>query len=384
VGRNDIREDGGLTHTIIGMQAWSFSLGRWMGVEVRLHAYFLLLLALTMGAAPAAGADGTRGFGLWLMLLLAVAIREVARAMAAAWMGIELNALLLLPTGGLMTFANGAELRPEAEWRLAMVGPITNVAAAIVLVGLMLAVAPGIALWEQPWIGVGHLLRALVWSNALLGVLHLLPAVPLDGGRVLRAEIAKRRGMAVAAKTAAGLSRLVALPLVFGGLAMRAPWMTAAGAFLLLAGSLDRQTVLVENEIDSIRMRDVMLEDFNTLSGADTLEEALNRALHATQDVFPVVRSGSLVGAVSRQGIVEALESGGNGYVQGMMTRGLTTAGPDDPVMTTLRKMVGQGGAQLVPVVEGDRVVGIVTPGNLSHSTRLLARQRRLKKVIGR
>ena len=352
-----------------------------MGVEVRLHAYFLLLLALTMGAAPAAGADGTRGFGLWLMLLVAVLLREVARAVAAAWMGLELNALLLLPTGGLMTFANGAELTPELERRMGVVGPVTNLVAGGALAGLILAVAPGVVLWQQPWISMGHLLRALVWSNVLLAVLNLLPAVPLDAGRAIRAVLAKTRGMAVAAKAMNGLSRMVALLLVCGGLALRQAWMTTAGAFLLLAGSLDRQTVLVENEIDSIRMRDVMLEDFNTLSGADTLEEALNRALHATQDVFPVVRSGSLVGAVSRQGIVEALESGGNGYVQGMMTRALTTAAPDDPVMTTLKKMVGHGGAQLVPVVEGDRVVGIVTPGNLSQATRLLARQRRLKKM---
>lgn len=355
-----------------------------MGVEVRLHAYFLLLLALTMGAAPSAGADGTRGFGLWLMLLMAVLVRETARAMAAAWIGIEVNGLLLLPTGGLMTFANGAELAPAMERRMAMVGPVANIVAGLVLAGLMLAVAPGVELWQQPWISVGHLLRALVWANVLLGVLHLLPAVPLDAGRMVRALVAERRGMAVAAKAMSGLSRLVALLLVFGGLALREPWMTGAGGFLLLAGSLDRQTVLVENEIDAIRMRDVMLEDFNTLSGADTLEEALNRAMHATQDVFPVVRSGSVVGAVSRQGIVEALENGGNGYVQGMMTRALTTAGPNDPVMTTLRKMAGHGGAQLVPVVEGDRVVGIVTPQNLSQATRLLSRRRRLKKMAER
>lgn len=319
--------------------------------------------------------------GLWLVVLSAVLVRELARAMAAAWMDLELNAVLLLPTGGLMTFANGAELTPGMEWRMAAVGPAANLMAGGVMAGLMLAVAPTMEMWAQPWISVGHLLRALVWSNLLLGGLNLLPAVPLDGGRVLRASLAATRGTAVAAKAANGLSRLLALPLVFGGLALRAPWMTAAGAFLLLAGSLDRQTVLLENEIDAIRMRDVMLEDFNTLSGADTLEEALHRALHATQDVFPVVRSGSLVGAISRQSIVEALERGGNGYVQGMMTRGLVTAAPNDPVMTTLRRMAGHGGAQLVPVVEGERVVGIVTPANLSQATRLLSRQRRLQKL---
>ena len=366
------------------MQAWSFSLGRWMGVEVRLHAYFPLLLALTMGAAQATGRDSSRGLGLWLVVFLVVGVREVARAIAVVWMGLELESVLLLPTGGLLTFANGTELSPETERRLAAVGPAVNLIAGGVLAGLMLAIAPGIELVQQPWISAGHLLRSLVWGSVLLGLLHLLPAVPLDAGRVVRSVLTAKHGPAVAAKSTNGLSRMVALMLVLGGLVLRAPWLTAAGAFLLLATSLDRQTSLVETEIDSIRMRDVMLEDFNTLSGADTLEEALNRAVHATQDVFPVVRSGSLVGAVSRQGILEALESGGNGYVQGMMTRALTTAAPDDPVLTTLRKMVGHGGAQLVPVVEGDRVVGIVTPQNLSHSTRLLTRQRRLKKILER
>lgn len=364
------------------MQAWSFGLGRWMGVELRLHWYFLVLLTVAMIAAT--GASGTRGVGLWLAVLVAVGVRETARAVAAVWMGLEMKALLLLPTGGLATYANGAELTAGMERRMALVGPLANAATGLVLLGLMLAIAPGIALWQQPWISAGHLLRSLVWINLLLAVLHVLPAVPMDAGRAVRATLAATRGPAVAAKAMGGLSRIVAVLLMMGGLLLQAPWLTVTGAFLLLAGSLDRQTVLVENEIDSIRMRDVMLEDFNTLSGADTLEEALHRAVHAAQDVFPVVRSGSLVGAISRQSIAEAIEAGGNGYVQGVMTRGLATATPDEPVMAALRKMAGRGGAQMVSVVEGDRVVGIVTPGNLSQSTRLLARQRRLRKHLER
>lgn len=353
-----------------------------MGVELRLHWYFLGLLSFAMLSATSGSA--TRGIGLWLVVLAAVAVREAARAIAAAWMGLELNGVLLLPTGALATYASGAELSAETERRLAVVGPVTNVAAGLVLAGITLAIAPGVSLWEQPWISAEHLLRSLVWVNLLLGVLHLLPAVPLDAGRAVRAAITKTRGQAVAAKAMNGLGRILAAALLGVGLVLGAPWLAVTGAFLLLAGGLDRQAVLVENEIDSIRMRDVMLEDFNTLSGADTLEEALNRAVHATQDVFPVVRSGSLVGAISRQSIAEALEAGGNGYVQGVMTRGLATATPDEPVMAALRKMTGRAGAQMVPVVEGDRVVGIVTPQNLSQSTRLLARQRRLRKLAGR
>ena len=348
---------------------------------MRLHWFFLLLLAFTMGAASLAGVAGSRGWGLWLVLLSAVCLREVARSIAAVWLGLKTNVLLLLPTGALVTYANGEEQTGKVSYAVASAGPIANGLAGLTLAGLMLTFSPQMDLWTHPWIGVGHLLRSLVWANFSLAVLNLLPAVPLDGGRLLRAELTRSRGVAVAAKAMRGLSRIVALALMLGGAGAGSSGIAGAGLFLLLAGLLDRQSMAAEGEIDAIRMRDVMLENFNTLSGADTLEEALNRALHAPQDVFPVVRSGSLVGAVSRQTIVQALQSGGNGYVQGLMTRGLATAGPEESVILALRRMSGRGGAQLVPVIEGERVVGIVTPQNLSLATRLLSQQRRLRRT---
>ena len=374
------RWEPGAPDSMEAMHAWSFRLGRWMGVEVQLHWFFLLLLALTMGAASVAGTVGSRGFVLWLLILAAVCVREIARSIAAVWMGLRINAILLLPTGGLVTYANGEELPAAVLRGMTAVGPVANLLFGLAIAGLVLTFAPMVQLWARPWISVEHLLRAFVWVNLGLGLLNLLPAVPLDGGRLFRAESTRQRGTS-AAKSASGLSRLVALGLVLAGLGAGSGWLAGAGVMVLLAGSLDRQSMMVEGEIDTIRMRDVMLEDFNTLSGADTLEEALDRALHAQQDVFPVVRSGSLVGAVSRQSILDALQSGGNGYVQGVMTKALATAGPEEPVLVALKRMSGRGGAQLVPVVEGERVVGIVTPQNLSLSTRLLTQQRRLRRT---
>ena len=93
------------------------------------------------------------------------------------------------------------------------------------------------------------------------------------------------------------------------------------GPFILLAAHMEKQGLLVQSDVDTVRMRDVMLTQFSTLSASDTLEDALQRAVHTLQDVFPVVRGGNLVGAVSRQNIVEALASNGNSYVQGVMTK---------------------------------------------------------------
>jgi CBS domain-containing protein len=129
-------------------------------------------------------------------------------------------------------------------------------------------------------------------------------------------------------------------------------------------------------------MRDVMLTDFTTLSASATLEDAMRMAGHTLQDVYPVVRGRNLVGAVSRQNIVDALESSGNSYVQGVMTRTFQTAAPGDSLVLTLRRIMntlaGQG-AQLVPIVEGERIVGIITPQNLQRSMTMLNRTRRMK-----
>src|SRR6202034_2434645 len=92
-------------HTMVGMRGWSFPIGRILGVDVRIHTFFLVLLGLSISYASMSGATGGRGFGLWLLLLLAVAVREAARSIAATWFGLELRSVLLLPIGGLLSYA---------------------------------------------------------------------------------------------------------------------------------------------------------------------------------------------------------------------------------------------------------------------------------------
>ena len=99
---------------MVGMRGWSFPIGRFLGVDVRIHTFFLLLLGLSISYASAAGATGLRGFGLWALLLLAVVVRETARAVGAAWFGLDLRSMLLLPTGGLFSYAT-SEATEKAE-----------------------------------------------------------------------------------------------------------------------------------------------------------------------------------------------------------------------------------------------------------------------------
>jgi CBS domain-containing protein/Zn-dependent protease len=372
-------------------------------VEVRIHAFFLLLLALAIGVGSLAGASTGRVLTLWLLLLFAVVVREVARALAAAWFGLDLRGILLLPTGGLFTYATvdatERAAEPAMQRRMAVIGPLASIGAGLLLGAIILASAPGIEadLVGRPLIEPSHLLRAMVWLNILLGAINLLPALPLDGGRVFQVgtpgkqangKVERRVANAGAASggfrlwgLGGGLGQWIAVALVVAGLLMPNLWLVIMGAFVLIGAHMENQGLLVQSDVDTVRMRDVMLTQFSTLSASDTLEDALQRAVHSMQDVFPVVRGGTLVGAVSRQNIVEALASEGNSYVQGVMTKSFQTALPDDSLVKTLRRILGEQGAQLVPVMEGERIVGIVTPQNLSQSMGLLNQSRRVKRT---
>jgi Zn-dependent protease/CBS domain-containing protein len=382
------------------MRGWSFPIGRYFGVEVRIHAFFLLLLAVAIGAGPLAGANAGRMLALWFLLLFAVIVREVARSLAAVWYGLDLRGILLLPTGGLMTYATidatERAVEPAMQRRMAIVGPLASIGAGLLLGAIVLAAAgPGVDLVSRPWISPSHLLRAMVWLNLLLGAINLLPALPLDGGRVFQVAPGKQPNGKIERRVAdagtasgfrlwglgGGLGQWIAIVLVLAGVLLGSLWLGIMGAFVLIGAHMENQGLLVQSDVDTVRMRDVMLTQFSTLSASDTLEDALQRAVHSMQDVFPVVRGGTLVGAVSRQNIVEALASEGNSYVQGVMTKSFQTALPDDSLVKTLRRILGEQGAQLVPVMEGERIVGIVTPQNLSQSMGLLNQSRRMRRT---
>ena len=122
-----------------------------------------------------------------------------------------------------------------------------------------------------------------------------------------------------------------------------------------------------------------MLTGFSTLSPADTLEDALHKAVHTLQDDFPVVRGSDMVGVINKQRIIEALRRSGNGYVQSAMVRAFEIAQRSDSLASAFRKLGGRG-LSMIPVVDQERLVGIVTMQNLMHSMALLAESRRLRK----
>ncbi|HEX4030166.1 MAG TPA: CBS domain-containing protein [Terracidiphilus sp.] len=364
------------------MRGWSIPLGRWMGVEMRIHIFFPLLAFVFLGIGASDG--WPRSLGLFLLLVAAVATRETARLMVAAWMGLRLRAVLLLPIGGLFAYAN-----PESQenassgpgrYALALAGPVANWATSLILMAAILGASSSVQLFTYPLISSAHLLRGMVWMQMFLGLLHLLPAYPLDCGRLVRTGFARKHGYASAGRAAAGLGQALALAAMLGGMLLHDYWLTIAGLFIMVGAQIEDQGVFFQSVVDTVHMREVMLTDFATLSPSDTLADALIRCVHSLQEDFPVVRGPQLVGIVSRQRIVDALRNEGNGYIQSVMSRAFQVARPEDTLGTTIRRLTAGHGLALIPVTESGRVVGIVSVQNLMSSMSLLAEQRRLER----
>ena len=145
-----------------------------MGVEMRVHIFFPLLALVFLGIS--AGDGWQRGLALFLILVAAVAVRETARLLVAAWLGLRLRAVLLLPIGGLFAYANpeSQEIANQGggQFAIALAGPLANFATALVLAAAILGASADVPLFNLPFITSAHLLRSMVWTQFFLGALH--------------------------------------------------------------------------------------------------------------------------------------------------------------------------------------------------------------------
>ena len=365
------------------MRGWSIPFGRWMGVEVRVHIFFPLLVLVLFAMSSQDG--WPKGLALFVLLVAAVAVRETARLLVAAGLGLRLRAIVLLPVGGLFAYANPesqeAANTGRAQYALAAAGPLANLCAGLTAAAAILGASPDVRLFTLPLIASAGLVRSVVWMQISLGLLHLLPAYPLDCGRLVRNAFARTHGMAPASRAAAGLGQVLAAATILAGIPLHDYWISLTGLFIMIAAQIEDQGVFFQSVVDTVRMSEVMLTDFATLSPSDTLADALYRCVHSLQEDFPVVRGPQLVGIISRQRIIDALRTDGNGYVQAVMLRAFQVARPEDTLGATIRRLTAGHGMGLIPVAESGRIVGVVSVQNLMNSMALLSEQRRIEKM---
>ncbi len=369
------------------MRNWSISAGRLFGVELRIHLTFFVLLLFvwwTEAATTHSPSAGPRGLALVGIIFGCVVLHELAHALVGVRAGIPAKAVILLPIGGVTLMdetRQSMEPGPNAwksDARIAMVGPLLNLLIAVVAGAAISSLAPQVNLWHRPYITSSNLLRSFVWVNVWLGLFNLLPAYPMDGGRVLRAIFARKMDMAHATRRAVSIGQTFATLFMLTGMLWNV-WLSLIGFFLFVAAQLEERSAVFQSVLEKVRLEDVMLTDFATLSPADTLEDALDKAVHSLQDDFPVIRGSDMVGVISKAKILEALRAEGNGYVQAVMNRIFEVAQKKESLASAFRKLTSRN-LSIIPVVEDQRLIGIVTLQNLMHSMALLAESRKLRR----
>jgi Zn-dependent protease/predicted transcriptional regulator len=370
------------------MRNWSILTAKFGGLEIRIHFTFLALLLFLLLTETGKGGPRVipRVLELTGVILASVLLHELGHAVVSARKGFPIKALVLLPIGGLAVIdpaVQGESARNlRRETLIALSGPLVSAVLAGGTALAFLAMGhPLNYLWLPPLVTVVHLGISFFWINLSLCVFNLLPAFPLDGGRILRAWLAQRMEFRQATRRAVSFGHLFAGLFMLTGAAINIQWLMLVGFFIFMAAQIEERTVMFQSVVDAVQMEDIMLTEFSVLSPADTLEDALYKAVHSLQDDFPVVRSGDLVGVITRQTIVDRLRSEGNGYVQGAMSRAFEIATRTESLGSAFRKLTSRG-LSLVPVVDQERLVGIVTLQHLMHSMGLLAESKRLKRQM--
>jgi Zn-dependent protease/CBS domain-containing protein len=387
------------------MRAWSISVGRIFGVELRIHWTFYFLLPLFVWYTDYTShstANQERDLALVGIIFASVLAHELGHGLVASHYGVRMKSIILLPIGGIVQLDDGvpasdplagdaglnlktAKLVPlklepwKRDIRIALAGPLANLLVALISCGVILVVAPHIDLHTWPYMQIGNLPRSVIWANLYLAGFNLLPAYPMDGGRVLRALFSRRMDPIQSTRRAVSIGQAFATTFILVGMLLPNYWLTLVGLFLFIASQMEERSVVFQSVLEKVHLEDIMLTDFATLSPADTLEDALEKAVHSLQDDFPVIRGSDMVGVISRQKILEALRLEGNGYVQAVMNRIFEVAQKGESLASAFRKLTARN-LSIIPVVEDQRLVGIVTLQNLMHSMALLAESRKLRK----
>ena len=370
------------------MRSWSIPVGRLFGVDVRIHLTFFVLpmfIFWTEYAAHQGAANGPRDLALVGIILACVGAHECGHMFAARRVGLIPKAVILLPLTGVALYDESRVEKPQSaalvwkrEIRLALVGPLVSLALAGFAAAAVAGSGRDIDLWKWPFLQSTNLPRSVVWANLYLAIFNLMPAYPLDGGRILRAFFTRTLDASAATRRAVSISNAIAMVLMLAGL-FSDSWLTMVGVIVFSAAQLEERALVFQSVLDNVRLEEVMLTDFATLSPADTLEDALEKAVHSLQDDFPVVRGSDMVGVISKQRILDALRAEGNGYVQAVMNKLFEVSLRQDSLSSAFRKLTARN-SSIIPVVEDQRLIGIVTLQNLMHSMALLAESRKLHR----
>lgn len=345
---------------------WSLRIGRVFGIDVHLHFTFLLLLGFigfSYWQRTHQLETALIGVGFMVALFGCVLLHEFGHALMARKYGIHTHDITLLPIGGVARLERMPE-KPMQEFWVAIAGPAVNVAIAAVL-GLWLMVSRGFLPMSDFAMASGPIVQRLLTVNLFLVGFNLLPAFPMDGGRVLRALLATRLGRRRATVIAANVGQGMAILFGVVGFFFN-PFLIFIAIFVYLGAQAEAGVVEMQSALGTLRVGDAMMTRFRTLAADDSLGRAVDELLAGSQQDFPVVDQGQPVGILRRNDLVKALsQNRRDAQVSEFMSRDCESVDIGE-LLTPIVENMHRKGCGSIAVMDSGRVVGLLTLENIS------------------
>jgi Zn-dependent protease/CBS domain-containing protein len=341
---------------------WSVNIGSIAGTAVRIHITFLLFLVWLFAASYVSGGADAAWSGLLFTVLLfaCVLAHEFGHIFTARAFGVATPDVTLLPIGGVARLERIPE-QPSEELLIALAGPLVNVAIALGLVAFSSADLSGhhLAQMENSRVALVDRLAAV---NLFLALFNMIPAFPMDGGRVLRALLAIRLGHVRATEVAAAVGQVFAFVLGFIGLFYN-PMLIFIGIFVYLAAASEAQLVAVRAMSRDVPVSAAMITQFASLSPNATVDEAVETLLRTSQSEFPVVdEAGRPVGLLGRNDLIRTLKQRGpHAHIREVMSAPLPVVSHRHCLEEAFRLLQEKSSPAVGIVDASGTVVGMVT-----------------------
>ncbi|MFH0771284.1 MAG: site-2 protease family protein [Candidatus Omnitrophota bacterium] len=328
------------------------------GISIEMHVTFLILPVL-FGLML-----GVKGIVLILGVFVLVTFHELCHALQAKRFGIKVERVILLPIGGIASM-NSIPENPLQEFKIAIAGPLFNLILAVIfyypmymILGREIFFSLGLSSWP-------HMLAYLYWLNVMMAVFNLLPAFPMDGGRILRALLTRTMTLRKATRIAVTFGYFFILLFVFWGFLSGNIWLLVIAFFVYVAAAQEASQVDLAEALKRFIVKDILPDQFLTVSPETKLSKVLEMIFHSHQEDFPVVEGGNLVGMITRVEIMTSIHKFGLDKEAGdVMIKNFITAAPADSLVN-IHKLMNEAGLRAIPILEAGRLAGIVTVEDL-------------------
>ncbi len=344
---------------------WSWKLTRLAGIDIYVHATFFILIAwiaLSYWQVEGTLAAVFNGIGFILALFTCVVLHELGHALTARRYGIRTRDIILLPIGGVASLERMPD-DPKQEMTVALAGPAVNLVIAFGL-WLWLSLGKTLVPVEDISLTGGMFLERLMVVNVILAIFNLLPAFPMDGGRILRAALAMRMGHNRATQVAAKIGQGLALWLGLLGLLYN-PFLLFIALFVWIGAAAEAGMEQIKSSLSDAAVGQAMLTDFQVLSPDETLTHAIKLTLAGSQKDFPVLLDDAVVGVLTQDDLLKGLQTGGEQtLVSDWMQQQVQSADINEPVQKILERLQSCH-CPLLAVTKAGQLVGIVNLDNI-------------------